>query len=143
MPEIINNNFREGAMVKSKSQSISAHFASLSDPRRDNKRHQLLDIITIAICAVISNADGFEHIAEFGRAKHEWLKSFLALPHGIPSADTFERVFARIDPEEFKNCFIKWIQAAIHLTKDEVIAVDGKTLRRSHNKSQKGELILQ
>ena len=122
-------------MVKSKSRSISAHFDSLSDPRGDNKRHQLLDIITIAICAVISNADSFEHIAEFGRAKHEWLKSFLALPHGIPSADTFERVFARIDSEEFKDCFIKWIQAAIELTKDEVIAVDGKTLRRSHNKS--------
>jgi predicted transposase YbfD/YdcC len=135
MPEIINNNFREDAMVKSKSQSISAHFANLSDPRRDNKRHPLIDIITIAICAVISNADSFEHIAEFGRAKYEWLKSFLVLPHGIPSADTFERVFARIDPEEFKDCFTKWIQAAIELTKDEIIAVDGKTLRRSHNKS--------
>lgn len=122
-------------MAKGKSQSISAHFANLSDPRRDNKRHQLIDIITIAVCAVICNADSFEHIAEFGRAKHEWLKRFLALPHGIPSADTFERVFARIDSEEFKKCFIKWIQAVSRLTKDEVIAVDGKTLRRSHDKS--------
>jgi predicted transposase YbfD/YdcC len=123
-------------MVENKNRSISAYFDRLSDPRRDNKRHQLIDIITIAIYAVICNADSFEHIAEFGRAKYEWLKRLLALPHGIPSADTFERVFARIDPEEFKNRFIKWIQAVIDLTKDEVIAVDGKTPRRSHNKSK-------
>lgn len=122
-------------MLKGESESISKHFANLSDPRRDNKRHQLIDIVTIAICAVICNADSFEHIAEFGRAKYEWLKRFLTLPHGIPSADTFERVFARIDPEEFKNCFIKWVQAASRLTQGEVIAVDGKTLRRSHDKS--------
>ena len=122
-------------MVKSKSQSISAHFANLSDPRRDNKRHQLIDIITIAICAVISNADSFEHIAEFGRAKQQWLNRFLGLPHGIPSPDTFERVFARIDPKQFKRCFMQWIEAICDLTKGEVIAVDGKTLRRSHDKS--------
>lgn len=122
-------------MAKGKSQSISRHFSNLSDPRRDNKRHKLIDIITIAICAVICNADSFEHIAEFGRAKHEWLKGFLDLPHGIPSADTFERIFSRIDPEEFKNCFMEWIQAISQLTKGEVIAVDGKTLRRSHDKS--------
>ena len=92
-------------MAKGESQFISRHFSNLSDPRRDNKRLKLIDIITIAICAVICNADSFEHIAEFGRAKHEWLKGFLDLPHGIPSTDTFERIFSRIDPEEFKNCF--------------------------------------
>lgn len=122
-------------MAKGKSQSISRHFFNLSDPRRDNKRHKLIDIITIAICAVICNAGSFEHIAEFGRAKHEWLKGFLDLLHGIPSADTFERVFSRIDSEEFKNCFMEWIQAISQLAKGEVIAVDGKTLRRSHDKS--------
>jgi len=133
--EIINNIFKEASMSKGESQSISKHFSNLSDPRRDNKRHNLIDIVTIAICAVICNADGFEHIAEFGLAKHEWFKEFLDLPHGIPSADTFERVFSRIDPEEFKSCFMEWIQAISQLRKGEVIAVDGKTLRRSHDKS--------
>ncbi len=122
-------------MIKDESQSITMHFSNLSDPRRDNKRHKLIDIITIAICGVICNADSFEHIAEFGRAKYKWLKRLLELPHGIPSADTFERVFSRIDPEEFKSCFMEWIQAISRLTKGDVVAVDGKTLRRSHDKS--------
>jgi len=114
---------------------ISEHFQGITDPRSDNKRHQLIDIITIAICAVICNADSFEDIAEFGQAKYEWLKRFLDLPHGIPSADTFKRVFARIDPEEFKASFIRWIQAICELTKGEIVSVDGKTVRRSHDKS--------
>jgi len=114
---------------------ISRYFGNLSDPRSDNKRHKLIDIITIAICAVICNADSFEHIAEFGQAKYQWLKSLLELPHGIPSADTFERVFSRISPEEFKNCFVQWVQAISQLTRGEVVAIDGKTLRRSHDKS--------
>lgn len=114
---------------------VAKHFGKLPDPRKDNKRHNLIDIITIAICGVICNADSFEHIAEFGRAKYEWLKGFLALPHGIPSVDTFERVFSRIDPDKFKNCFMEWIQAVCELTNGEVIAVDGKTLRRSHDRS--------
>ena len=122
-------------MANGEKRSIPEHFANLSDPRSDNKRHKLIDIITIAICAVICNADSFEHIAEFGRAKYGWLKAFLALPHGIPSADTFERVFSRIDPQEFKRCFMQWVQAISQLTKGEVVAVDGKTLRRSHDKS--------
>lgn len=122
-------------MTKSEDHSVSNYFRNLSDPRRDNKRHKLIDIITIAICAVICNADSFEHITEFGQAKYEWLKGFLELPHGIPSADTFERVFSRIDPQEFKNCFMEWIHAICQLTKGEIIAVDGKTLRRSHDQS--------
>ena len=116
--------------------TISKYFSKLSDPRRYNKRHKLIDIVTISICAVICNADSFEHIAEYGRAKHDWLKSFLELPHGIPSSDTFERVFTMIDPGEFKTCFSDWIKAICQLTNGEVIAIDGKTLRRSHDKSQ-------
>ncbi len=115
--------------------SISKYFGNVSDPRQDNKRHKLIDIIAIAICGVICNADSYEHIAEFGRSKYEWLKGFLQLAHGIPSVDTFERVFSRINPEEFKNSFIQWIQAINQLTKGQVVAVDGKTLRRSHDKS--------
>ena len=115
--------------------SIANHFGNLTDPRRDNRRHKLIDIITIAICGVICNADSFEHIAEFGKAKYEWLNRFLQLPHGIPSPDTFERVFSRIDPKQFKRCFMQWIQAISELSHGEVVAIDGKTLRRSHDKS--------
>ena len=122
-------------MAMDQKNSITKHFGNLTDPRRDNRRHKLIDIITIAICGVICNADSFEHIAEFGRAKQEWLNQFLELAHGIPSADTFERVFARIDPKQFKRCFVHWVKAISDLTKGEVIAVDGKTLRRSHDKS--------
>jgi len=122
-------------MTNSEDHSIFKHFGTLSDPRRENRRHKLIDIITIAICGVICNADSFEHIAEFGRAKHEWLKDFLELPHGIPSADTFERLFARIDPKEFKKGFITWTQAISRLTRGEVVAIDGKTVRRSHDYS--------
>jgi predicted transposase YbfD/YdcC len=122
-------------MVISDDHSIYRHFGNLSDPRKDNKRHKLIDIVAIAICGVICNADGFEDIAEFGQAKFEWLSGFLELPHGIPSADTFERVFSRIDPDDFKSCFIQWVQAVSQLTRGQVIAVDGKTLRRSHDKS--------
>jgi len=122
-------------MNKNQHPSIPKYFKSLTDPRRENKRHKLIDIISIAICAVICNADSFAHIYEFGQAKHEWFKKFLELPHGIPSADTFERVFAKIDPREFKACFMQWVQAISQLTKGEVVAVDGKTLRRSHDQS--------
>lgn len=122
-------------MNKNQHPSIPKYFKSLTDPRRENKRHKLIDIISIAICAVICNADSFAHIYEFGQAKHEWFKKFLELPHGIPSTDTFERVFAKIDPREFKACFMQWVQAISQLTKGEVVAVDGKTLRRSHDQS--------
>lgn len=121
-------------MRNGKGPSIPEHFENLSDPRRDNKRHKLIDIITIAICGVICGADGFGQIAEFGRSKFAWLNEFLALPHGIASADTFERVFARIDPDEFKNCFVEWIKAIHQLTQGEIIPIDGKTLRRSHDR---------
>lgn len=134
-PDNTNNIITEVSMTKKENPSITNHFERISDPRRNNKRHKLIDIITIAICAVICNADSFEHISEFGKAKYEWLKQFLELPHGIPSADTFERVFARIDPDEFKNSFIKWIQAICELTKGEIVSIDGKTVRHSYDKS--------
>lgn len=133
-PDNTNNIIREAGMTENENPSIANHFEAISDPRSANKRHKLIDIITIAICAVICNADSFEHIAEFGKAKYEWLKQFLELPHEIPSADTFERVFARIDPDEFKNSFIKWVQAICELTKGEIVSIDGKTVRRSQDK---------
>lgn len=122
-------------MATAKKPTVTEYFSQISDPRSDNKRHKLIDIIAIAICGVICNADTFAHIVEFGNAKHDWLKKFLELPHGIPSEDTFERLFARIDPKEFKNSFMNWINAISKLTKEEIISIDGKTLRRSHDKS--------
>ena len=114
--------------------TITDHFSSLKDPRIErSKLHQLIDIITIAVCAVICGADGWEQIELYGKAKHKWFQQFLALPNGIPSHDTFARVFARIDPEEFQRCFIDWIKAISKLTNGEVIAIDGKTLCNSYD----------
>ncbi len=109
-------------------------FASLPDPRIDRtKRHGLLDILVIALCAVICGAQGWEDIEEFGRAKETWLRQRLglALPNGIPSHDTFRRVFARLDPEAFGRAFLAWTHQLRVKRKGEVIALDGKTLRHS------------
>jgi len=115
--------------------SITNHFSNITDPRDLNKRHKFIDIITIAICAVVCGANSWEHIQVFGQAKFDWFKDFLDLPHGIPSHDTFGRVFAQIDPDEFQQSFMSWVQAICQLSHGQVIAVDGKTLRRSHDKS--------
>lgn len=113
-------------------KTIVDYFAVLPDPRRDKcKKHLLLDIIAIAILAVISGADNFVEIEEFGEAKKEWLESFLTLENGIPSHDTFRRVFGLIDPVQFRECFLGWIAAIQTVTKQEVVAVDGKSLRGS------------
>lgn len=115
--------------------SISEHFEALGDPRRDRtKAHRLLDIIGITLCAVICGADGWVDVATFGRVKEPWLRTFLALPGGIPSHDTFGRVFARLDPEEFRRCFLSWARAVVGAPGDQVVAIDGKTLRRSHDR---------
>jgi predicted transposase YbfD/YdcC len=121
--------------------TIANHFSTLEDPRSDNKRHLLLDIIVISICAVICGADNWPDVELFGEAKEKWFKGFLELPHGIPSHDTFGRVFARLDPEQFQQCFREWIQAVEERTHGEVIALDGKQLRRSHDKTLDKEAI--
>jgi predicted transposase YbfD/YdcC len=122
--------------------AITEYFSGLEDPRWHNRRHMLLDIVVIAICAVICGADSWEDIELFGEAKEEWLKGFLALPHGIPSHDTFRRVFAILNTEQFRTCFVEWIQAVDKLTEGQVVAVDGKTLRRSHDRRE-GKKALQ
>jgi predicted transposase YbfD/YdcC len=112
--------------------SIHQHFGGLTDPRIDRcKRHQLLDILVIAICAVICGADDWVEVETFGNRKLAWFKTFLDLPHGIPSHDTFGRVFARLDPAQFEACFLRWIRALAEVIPGEVVAVDGKELRRS------------
>lgn len=117
--------------------AIATHFGGIDDPRyHHSPPHLLLDIITISLCAVICGANDWEGVAAFGRAKEEWLRTFLRLPHGIASADTFERVFAGIDPQQFQASFISWVQAISHLTQGEVIAIDGKTLCGSRDWGQ-------
>jgi len=116
--------------------SLAEHFSTLEDPRADfGKRHLLLDIIVIAICAVICGADNWVEVELFGRSKEQWLRTFLKLPHGIPSHDTFGRVFRLLDPEQFQRCFRSWTYAVQRVTKGQVVAVDGKTLRRSHDRT--------
>jgi predicted transposase YbfD/YdcC len=115
---------------------LSVYFAELDDPRVDRtKLHQLLDIIAIALLGVICGADSWTEIEAFGLAKEAWLRSFLALPHGIPSHDTFGRVFAALDPGQFERSFTRWVAALEERTAGRVIALDGKTLRRSHDRT--------
>lgn len=115
-------------------ENIARHFEGLKDPRRGNaKQHIFLEILIIAICAVICGADGWNDIELYGKNKKAWLKTFLKLPKGIPSHDTFGRVFGLIKPEEFQERFIDWIKAIEKLTAGQVIAVDGKQLRGSHD----------
>lgn len=117
------------------SAAIEQHFGELTDPRIDRtKLHKLLDIVVIAICAVIAGADNWEDIAEFGQAKKEWFETFLELPNGIPSHDTFNRVFARLDAKQFQDGFMGWISAVSAVIAGQVIAIDGKVLRRSHDR---------
>jgi len=124
--------------------SIERYFADLEDPRIERaKQHKLLDIVVVAICGVICGADGWVGIQEFGESKEEWFSTFLELPNGIPSHDTFGRVFARLDPDQFHTCFVNWISAVSELTEGQVIAIDGKTLRRSHDKTLgKGAIVM-
>lgn len=112
--------------------SIQRYFAGLPDPRRgQGKRHSLSDMLVIAVTAVLCAADSWADVAEFGRAKQKWFKSFLDLPHGIPSHDTFERVFARLNPDAFERCFIDWTQALSGASGGQLLAIDGKRIRRS------------
>lgn len=107
-------------------------FAELKDPRMDRtKKHGLSDILTISICAVICGADGWVQVEEFADCKKKWFRTFLDLPNGIPSHDTFGRVFAKLDPAAFEQCFMKWITQLATTSKGRLIAIDGKTIRRS------------
>jgi predicted transposase YbfD/YdcC len=119
-----------------KESSILAYFGDLPDPRIERcKRHRLLDIIAIGICAVICGADSYVEMEEFGKAKREWFETFLDLENGIPSHDTFRRVFGKLKPAEFQKCFLAWIEAVQESTKGEVIAIDGKALRGSFERT--------
>jgi len=123
-------------MPRASLRTFSASFANLPDPRMHRTRkHNLLDIITISIFAVVSGADSFTEIEEYGRAKEPWLRVFLPLPNGIPSHDTFGRVFSLLDPQQFAASLVDWVQQSVGLVTAQQIAFDGKTLRRSHDRA--------
>jgi len=117
--------------------SIIEYFSDLPDPRVErHKEHKLLDILVIAICAVIAGCEACTQMAEYGRRKEPWLRRFLELPNGIPSHDTFSRVLALVDPGKFQECFMRWAAALHHATGGKVVAIDGKTLRRSFDRTK-------
>jgi len=112
-------------------QGIVRFFMDLPDPRAANVVHQLHDLLVLAICAVICGADGWVEVELFGRSKQAWFKTFLDLPGGIPSHDTFGRVFAALRPEAFERCFTLWVSSVAHASQGRLIAIDGKAIRRS------------
>jgi predicted transposase YbfD/YdcC len=116
--------------------AITEHFRDLSDPRiaTDNKFHDLVDIVVITILATLGGAEGWKDIGLWVKQKADWLTTFLRLPGGLPSRDTIRRVISRVDPDEFQTCFLSWIKAIGDATDGEIIAIDGKTLRRSFDR---------
>ncbi len=120
--------------------TIISHFSKIHDQRVERRKlHKLIDIITITICAVICGAETWEDIAMFGESKYKWFKQFLDLTNGIPSHHTFSRVIAQIEPEQFQKSFVTWIQSISKLSDQEIIAIDGKTLRGSYNTTKEKE----
>lgn len=116
--------------------SLLAYFSVIEDPRDASKRrHKLVDMIAIAVAAVICGADDWVHVAEFGRSKEAWLRGFLDLPNGIPAHDTFGRVFSLLDPKAFEDCFRAWAASVRRLLPEEIVAIDGKSLRGSRDRS--------
>lgn len=114
---------------------LEQYFGQMPDPRVERTRaHQLLDIIAIALFAVLSGADSWVAIETYGNAKRSWLESFLALPNGIPSHDTFARVLARLDPEAFEASFQEWLKALVSTLEAQLIAIDGKTVKGSYDR---------
>ena len=116
--------------------SIVEHFQTLEDPRIERtKKHNLLDILVIALCTLLTGGEGFQDMALFGQSKQAWLQTFLALPHGIPSHDTFGRVFARLNPQRFQECFLSWTRAVAQFTEGTLISLDSKTVKASFDRA--------
>ncbi len=119
-----------------KKKSLVECFADLPDPRAEwNRCHKLIDIITIAFCAVLCGAEHWTEVERFGKIRAHWLRTFLELPGGIPSHDTFGEVFGRLDPDAFCDCFLAWIRTLYTATGGQAVAIDGKTLRGSYDRS--------
>ncbi len=124
-------------------ESLLAHFQDLPDPRVNRtKDHDLIDVLVIAICTLLCAGESFNDMEDFGRAKQDWFKTFLALRNGIPSHDTFNRVFAALDPKGFLECFLRWTQSVRQAVPQEIVALDGKALRRALDKDQSIQYIV-
>jgi len=122
--------------------TLIAHFRNIEDPRVAGRcDHRLIDIIVIGVCAMIAGAETWVDVENFGNAKEEWLSGFLELPNGIPSHDTFGRFFAVLNADTFQTSFMRWVEDVFRVTKGQVIAIDGKTVRRSHDKGIGKEAI--
>lgn len=122
-------------MEEQRSAALLAHFGELADPRIErHKEHKLIDVLVIASCAILCGANDWVAVETFGQAKREWFERFLDLAHGIPSHDTFGRVFAVLSPQALQTWFLRWIQAVAQVTQGQVVAIDGKTLRRSYDR---------
>lgn len=129
-------NPQKGVDVETIQQNLVEHFSHIKDPRVERtKKHQLTDILVIAILAVIAGAQGWEDIENYGISKRQWLEEFLTLPNGIPSDDTFRRVFGVIDPDALNRCFLKWVETLVTKMGGEVIPIDGKTIRGSYDRN--------
>lgn len=119
------------------SSSLISYLSQVPAPRINRRKdHWLTDVLVIAVCTLLCAGESFNDMEEFGKAKHEWFKTFLALPNGIPSHDTFNRVFAAIDPQQFLDCFLRWTQSLRRAVAQEIVALDGKALRRARNGDQ-------
>src|SRR5947209_19048712 len=112
--------------------SLAAHLARVPDPRINrNKDHDLVDLLVIAVCTLLCAGETFNDMEDFGKAKHDWFKTFLSLRNGIPSHDTFNRVFAALNPKELLDCFLRWTQSLRLAVFQEIVAVDGNASRRA------------
>jgi predicted transposase YbfD/YdcC len=128
---ILDTLFRRFGMDAQATVEILRPFEQMPDPRALNRQHKLMDIFAIALFAVICGADGWVAVAAYGRAKIDWLKTLLELPRGIPSHDTFNDVFAHLNPDAFEACFRQWMASVVQLSGGKRVAIDGKSLRRS------------
>ena len=123
--------------------SLIEHFKDLPDPRVERtKDHDLIDLLVIAVCTLLCAGESFNDMEDFGHAKHDWFKTFLTLRNGIPSHDTFNRLFAALDPKQFLDCFLRWTQSLRQVVAQEIVALDGKALRRALNADQSVKYVV-
>src|SRR5512137_844797 len=123
--------------------SLVAHFARMADPRINRRKaHDLVDILVIAVCTLLCAGETFNDMEDFGKAKHAWFKTFLSLRNGIPSHDTFNRLFTALDPQGFLDCFLRWTQSLRQAVPQEIVALDGKALRRALNRDENPKYVV-